>query len=244
VAEILSLVTGKLGKGLRMLDAETAKYWAGHAHDRRLNKAIAELGTVLLRDLVVDEKIADWVKFYHEVFGLDLDPTEIKLPAERDGFNWIIAVVKGLTNDGVFEICAKRFKSWRYYDDLDKAVTQNDREPTETYVVRVRDRVGADEEHKDKSANVTTQAGIKGTTILERMLLELWYHWKTGKHLDKETLTICSSSRYADGYVPLANWNDDKFNVSSVHPGRAGDHWRVREIVSTNYESLITALLV
>lgn len=233
VGELLTMVMGKVSKGLRSLDGETARYWAGHANDKELQGAINVLCKILLRGMgeEVDEKILDWVKFYQEVFGLELDPASITLPSEREGFGWIVLVANDLTRTAVFEKCRERFagKVWKYYDDLNKAVTVNDRESIGMYAIRVRDRVEADEEHKGKSANMAKAEGLKGMTNLERMLLELWYHWKTQDHLDKNTLTICSGSRYADGDVPNANWNDDKFNVSNVNPDNANDNWRVRE---------------
>ncbi len=238
VGEVLTMVMGKVSKGLKSLNGETAKYWSGHADDKKLHGAINALCQILLRQNLVTEAInpqlADWLQFYREVFDLEWDPADINLPAERFGFGWLVVVAKGLTRNAVFGLCYKRFngKVWRFYDDLNKAVTHNDREPIETYAIRVRDCVEADECHKGKSANTATGAGIKGMTNLERMLLELWYHWKTNDHLDKKNLTICSGSRYADGGVPYADWGGGEFGVGRVDPDDACGNWRVRETVS------------
>lgn len=226
LAELLGMVVRIMMRIFQHLDKNSVQYWIGK--EGRLSVVLNDTFGVE----VVDEKIIDWTKFYQEVFGLNLDPAEIKLPAEREGFGWIVLVAKGLARNQVFEVCAKRFKSWRYYDDLDKAVTVNDRKSTEAYAVRVRDCVEADECHKGKSANTATKAGIKGITNLERMLLELWYHWKSQGHLDKETLTICSGSRYAGGGVPGARWGGDGFRVDYVDPDHQRGDWRVREVVS------------
>lgn len=231
LAELLGIVIAIVVKIFKRMDRPSVQYWIGHEKEL----AAVFKNALLPKDLkFVDEKVADWVKFYHEVFGLDLDPIAIELPDERDGFGWIVLVAKGLTRNAVFALCLKRFegKAWRYYDDLDKKVAKNDRQPTESYVVRVRDGVEADDCHKNKSANATAEAGIKGVTNLERMLLELWYHWKTNGHLDQESLTICSGSRYADGSVPSAHWSGGGFFVSNVNPGSADVNWRVRETVS------------
>ena len=53
----------------------------------------------------------------------------------------------------------------------------------------------------------------KGITLEERLLLEIEYFKKTGKHLDVENWTLCSGSRYQDGYVPSAYWDGDEFGV-------------------------------
>ena len=108
-------------------------------------------------------------------------------------------------------------------------MTINDRESTATYAIRVRDRVEADEENQI-SAETAWSKGVKGMTNLERMLLELWYHWETNDHLDKETLTICSGSRYSDGCVPDAHCSGEEFSVSDVRSADGGGDWRVREV--------------
>jgi len=230
LAELLGIVIAIVVKIFKQMNRSQVQYWIGH--ERELASA---LKTALGRgSKAIDPRLANWLQFYREVFNLELDPTDIRLPAERDGFGWLVVVAKGLTRNAVFDRCYQRFdkKAWRFYDDLDKAVTKNDREPTETYAIRVRDCVEADECHKGKSANDVIKAGIKGITTLEQMLLELWYHWKTNNHLDQKSLTIHSGSRYADGDVPFACWNDDKFYVSHVYPDNAYDNWRVREVVS------------
>ena len=230
LAELLGIVIAIVVKIFKQMNRPQVQYWIGH--ERELASA---LKTALGRgSKAIDPRLANWLQFYREVFGLELDPASINLPAERDGFNWIVLVAKGLTRNAVFDRCRQRFggKAWRYYNDLDKAVTRNDREPIETYVICVCDGIEADECHQNKSAKDATKAGIKGMTNLERMLLELWYHWKTSDHLDKENLTICSGSRYAVGHVPCAYWHDDEFGVGGVNPGFADDDWRVREVVS------------
>lgn len=229
LAELLRMIITIVTKIFKQMDKTAVQYWIGN--EKKLTSALKQ---ALCQDLqVVDDNLADWCSFYHEVFGLELNPAEIKLPDEREGFGWIVVVAKGLTRNGVFDLCTKRFagKTWRYYDDLDSAVTKNDREATTTYAIRVRDRVEADEENKI-SADTAVQTGIKGMTNLERMLLELWYNWKTKDHLDKNTLTICSGSRYAVGPVPRAYWGGGKFYVSYVNPDLASGNWRVREVVS------------
>ncbi len=64
----------------------------------------------------------------------------------------------------------------------------------------------ADEELKNKSANMLAEAGIKGETLPERLLHELKYFTDTGKHLDVKNTTLCSGSRDPYGVVPLVDW--------------------------------------
>jgi len=107
LAELLKIIVAIAVKVFKKMDKSTAQYWIGR--ERELSTI---LDKILLRgSAIVDEKVADWVKFYHEIFGLDLDPTEIKLPTERDGFRWIILVAKDLTRNEVFGKCLERFKN-------------------------------------------------------------------------------------------------------------------------------------
>ncbi|MCX6766489.1 MAG: hypothetical protein NT170_01765 [Candidatus Moranbacteria bacterium] len=100
------------------------------------------------------------------------------------------------------------------------------------YAVWVRARVEADDEFKNLSANDLKKQGHKGITLEERLVLELFYFWKSGKHLDIQNVTLCAGSRYSDGNVPNVNWNDDKLNVNWYNTGNANDNLRSREEVS------------
>lgn len=231
LAELLRIITTLVTKIFKRLDRPSVQYWIGNTQE-----LFARLTDALVREPeVVDETLSGWVKFYREVFGLELDLAQVKLPAEREGFCWLVLVAKGLTMNQVFKVCCMRFagKERCYPEDFDfdRTVTRNDREPTETYVIRVRDRVVAAEEPNCRFVNATDRAGIKGITVLERMLLELWYYWQTSKHIDVSSFTLCSGSCSVDGSVPYTYCNVAGFNVSRVFP--EDGHWqRVREVVS------------
>jgi hypothetical protein len=187
---------------------------------------------------IIDEKpvdissvLAGWQAFYRKFFWLDLDLSSVKIPERQSRFDRLIVVAKGLTLNQVYAICAKHFPCWRYADDLDKEVIQNDRQPTQTYAVWVRDRVEADEENKNLSANQLKKQKALGITLLERLVYELKYFQETGKHLDVENVTLCSGSRDSDGSVPRAYWYDDKFKVHWCNPGGSRGDIRSRSVV-------------
>ena len=119
-----------------------------------------------------------------------------------------------MTLNQVYDVCAKHFPCWRYADDLDRAVPNNDRDSANgTYVVWFRDRQEADEELKNLSADQLAEKKISGITLLERLLYELKYWDETGKHLDMSNWTLCTGSRYAGGNVPSVDWSGDGFRV-------------------------------
>ncbi len=142
---------------------------------------------------ILTDQVKQWENFYREVLGITADFSQVKLPERKEGFNRLIIVVNGLTHDQVYDACAKCFKCWRYSDDLDVSVTENDRDPNRdgTYAIWVRDVVEADEGLKNLSANNLKKQKTKGVTLTERMLHELKYFLETGKHLDIENVTLC-----------------------------------------------------
>ena len=180
-----------------------------------------------------DTKAGEWQEFYQDVFGWDTDFSNLQIPPERDGFGWLIVVTKGLTINLVFDKLTERTKTWRYTNDLDKAVTENDREPNTDYCLWIRDRVEADEKNKNLSANQLKAKGIPGITLLERLILELFYFWKSrGQHLDLKNITLCAGSRLSDGSVPGVRWNGGKLYVDWYNPGNQLDDLRTRSVVS------------
>ena len=185
-----------------------------------------------LKQLEIDLSV--WVAFYQKYFGLTADFSGLKIPSKLTDGNWRLLVIpQGLTNNQAYDACAKQFTCWRYTDDLDKVVPTNERNPkTGSYAIWVRDIVEADPVHKNKSADTIKEVGLKTETLLERMIHELVYFSETGKHLDVSNITLCSGSRYSDGGVPGAGWNDGEFRVGGASAGNRGAGLRCREAVT------------
>ena len=173
-----------------------------------------------------------WVLFYKQHFEIDLDPTDIKIPGRREGFNWLVIVAKGVTLNKVWAVCNKHFKCWNYKQTnaLESLMQESERgEAQTTSAFWFRDRIEADKETKNLSANQQTEPSI---TLIARCLLELKYFSETGKHLDIDNVTLCAGSRDADGDVPLAHWyRDDSFGVSWRRVDHRHDELRSRVAV-------------
>ncbi|OGM98839.1 MAG: hypothetical protein A2736_01150 [Candidatus Yanofskybacteria bacterium RIFCSPHIGHO2_01_FULL_41_27] len=184
----------------------------------------------------VENHLAEWERFYFEVFGINANFSRIKIPAKRQGFNLLVIVLEGMTPQQLFDKCKERFKTWKYTDQsLDEIVNSERTAKDGSYAVWFRDRVEADEELKNKSADNLKKAGISGITPEERLLLELFYHWKTGKHLDILNWTLCSGSRYSVGGVPIVGWHGgyDRLSVGWCNAGsRDDEELRSRQAVS------------
>lgn len=196
-----------------------------------------------LRKLFIgDTKSATWanehVRFYQEVFGLKVDLSKVKLPPETKGFGWTVAIAKELGDKPLAKAlaaCEKLFPTYSYLgDNPDKSVPTNDRDPRRdgSYAIRVRDREEADEELKDMSANDIKSRGLATMTLLERIVLELFYFWKFKNHLDIKNWTLCGGSRNSDGDVPGCRWRGGRFKVDWGGPGGSCDALRARSAVS------------
>ena len=153
----------------------------------------------------------------------------VKLP-QREGFDWLVIVLRGLTPEKVFAVFSRRCPAAKYRD---LNTGQHDRNSDRTYAVSFRARVEADEELKGKSADDLAASNTPSITLLERLLLEVMYASKTaGRHLDLVHWTLCAGSRLPDGYVPrVILCGDGDVYVRDWLPSTASDALSTREAV-------------
>jgi hypothetical protein len=209
-------------KQLPRLEPEDMQYWI---------KNQGKLQEVLANALGIPDPRLEWQRFYEEVFGVKADFLEIVLPEKQEGFNWLVVVQEGMTANRIFDKCKERFQSWRYIEDLN--TISSVRKTDKTYAIWLRDRIEADEENKNLSANKCKELGINGITLEERLLLELFYHWRTSKHLDINNVTLCTGSRDSGGDVPRVGWRGDGMGVDCYcRPGYSSAYLRARSAVS------------
>ena len=181
------------------------------------------------------ELLREQERFYKEVWGVGLDLSHEKIPdlsaGVEEGFGWILYMMEGRTTYKIWDKLSERIKTYKYIGNLESITS--DRDPQNGgYIIRLRDRVEADEELKNKSADDLKHEGISGITLPERLQLELFYHWKTGGHLDLENVTLCSGSRSLDGSVPRVHWYGDRLDLDWYDAHRRGDYLRSRLAVS------------
>jgi len=177
----------------------------------------------------------DWSAFYQKVLGMTPDFSGLVIPKDPGGYGWPVPVAKGLTASRLFAECKKRFPCYSYVgDDLDKFVSENERTADKaSYIIRVRDRAEADEELANLAANQIKKQKLTTMTLAERLLLELWYFWRTGgKHLDIKNITLCAGSRNSGGDVPRVLWVDGRLRVHWDYPDGANGSLRARSAVS------------
>lgn len=222
-------IMGPLAAAVQVCRPVDLQYWVG-----RKGKLVEKVVALLTRSYDVSVKfskeIQSWLDLYREEFGIELDLTALTLPPEVPN-TWLVIADERVTNNQVFEACAKRFSCGRYTDNLDAI---RDLHAKGTTARRFRATVEADPERKNKSADDIEDAGLtpKAMTLKERMLLELWYFRETQEHLDIDNWTICAGSRDPNGSVPSVNWSVDRMSVIQGYQGSRHARDRARIAVS------------
>ncbi|MFA7252836.1 MAG: hypothetical protein WC027_03180, partial [Candidatus Paceibacterota bacterium] len=189
--EILSLLAQGVPNGLTFESATDVL--------SRKGEIISQIGNIFPRQSDLgDSVIKDWERFYQKVFGLTVDFSGVRIPAKRAGFDRLLLIPKGVSLNLVYDVVnQKHFPCWRYTNDLDLAISKNDRDPNKdgSYAIWIRGGEEADEELRNLSADDLASRQIKTVTLLEQRIFELKYFLETGRHLDQKTVTLCGGSR-------------------------------------------------
>ena len=189
-------------------------------------------------NIEVTELLTEWERFYLDTFGIKVDLSSVKVPKHQAGFDRLIVVIPETTPQKVFDKCQGLFSCWKYTDkSLDEVINfsfQARLVEDASYAIWLRDRVEADEELKNLSANTLAERNISGIKLEERLIYELKYFDETGKHLDLKNYTLCSGSRFHDGDVPGVYWSSgaSRLRVYWCIPSGSAGALRSRQAVS------------
>jgi len=177
--------------------------------------------------------IISWQRFFKKYFNIKINLSNLKIPLKQEGFDRLLIVPKGFTSNQVFEVCKKHFSCEKYGIDLDKETEgKNERETKETYAIWVRDRIEADEELNNISAEIIKKREINTETLLEREIHELKFFDERSKHLDLKNITLCVGSRRSNGLAPCVRWYNGRLWVYWYRPQDANSVIRARAVVS------------
>src|SRR3989344_1015537 len=176
-----------------------------------------------------DDILADWSMFYLDTFGITKDFSGLIIPKKKKGFDRLIIVAEGMTPNVLFDKTKEFTTAWKYRDNLDEIVSG--RKADHDYAVWVRERVEADEELKNLSANDLKEKNILGITLEERLLYGLKFFKETRGHLDIKNWTLCSGSRNPGGGVPFVDLFSDEVYVYWYGSDDADDRLRSRAVV-------------
>jgi hypothetical protein len=151
-------------------------------------------------------KKQDWQEIYKKWFGMDVDFSDLEIPAQYNDDNYfIVMVAKNMTLSQVFLGMEKKLE---VFYCLRSENLKNERNPSSNYFVVFKKNTEADEELKDLSAVDLSKSGHQGVTLLERLLLEIFYFNSKNDYLESKTMTLCSGSRYLINNVPSVFYNE------------------------------------
>ena len=153
--------------------------------------------------------ISDWQDFYQKFFGLAVDLSGVRVP---EGLERTVYIAMGISiNAAVKAHRDRNIPFWKYCDgDLESVIQKSERGPVAaSYAIRVKSGQEADEDLKNRSAEMIAEQNINTENLLERLVHGLKYYDETGKHLDVKNVTLCASSRFSYGSVPFVCRHDD-----------------------------------
>jgi len=143
--------------------------------------------------------LADWEKFYFDLFNLKVNLLSLRIPEKKEGFDRLIIVAPKITPKMLYDKCATLFechtpdkqgnKFTLIKSTQSKRIAQNS-----AYAVWLRDTIEGDENLTNLSTDDLIKKDICGITFEERLIYELKYFKETGNHLDTQTATLCLSS--------------------------------------------------
>ena len=177
--------------------------------------------------------IAQWQTFYSEKFGMRLEFTGIKIPKKPEG-DWRLLLVVVDLIEQLYKKCKELFSCFIdpsiKLGDVFEETCCNSNEIV--YAVWVKDVQEADEDLQNLSAADITSKGILTENLSERLLHELKYFEETGKHLDEENVTICTSPKLSDGNVMTVAWDLNTLRIETIPFKMASDIMRARQVVA------------
>ncbi len=188
--------------------------------------------------MTAEDILGEWHEMYWKIFKIDPGLDRITMPEVRPGFGWAIPRVPEIPTNLLLGACRERWLTQSYIgDDLEVGVPTNERHYSQgPYGIWVRDRCEADDELKNFSAEQIAKKKLMTITLDERLALGLFYATRVslGLHLDVENVTLCSGSRYSDGFVPGVSWNaaSRRLYVSWYSPQNHFPFLRSRAVVS------------
>jgi hypothetical protein len=171
-----------------------------------------------MKNIATEELVQSWRAFYRDLFEINTDFTNLRIPAHREGFDRLIIVAQGMDPERLYHKCREFFLGWKVTNKgLDEVVRSDRSSKNGPYAVWCRETNEADEDLKNLSADDLKAKGVPCLTLEERLLYELKFFNETSWHLDPDTFTLCAGSRYTDGYVPTV-----RYRVTAVG---LGIHW-------------------
>jgi len=180
----------------------------------------------------------DWKNIYKDWFGKEVDFSGMAIPAIYDPEKHFgLFVPTNISLGEIIEAMEKKFTvriknvEKEYFDESSDLKIIDDRPPDKSYAIVFNNRVESDEAIGEFASGLKRD-GINGITLKERLLMEIFYFNKTGKHLDIKQSTLCSGSRYDPRSVPRVYWDSTRLIIDWCGDGGNDDYLSSRLVVA------------
>lgn len=161
-------------------------------------------------------------RFYKSIFNHTINWSLVKLPAKDEEFDYLEYVLVKLTEDDIFNAYAKKFGKdsvWKYYDNIRKAIKEQQSRPDVNYAFYHRGGVEPDTEHLNKSYDDFYQDGNIYMVPKEGLLSAFRYRFETGNMWDVKGLTRFHALDSDGRALRMRRSNDSKFRVGYDYRG-------------------------
>ena len=161
-------------------------------------------------------------QYFREVFGYTLDLSGIVFP-EKGGFSSYMAVPTDLDEDQIFNRITTYFKVGQYAwkllvaSNINRSVEQ--KRPQGLYVFAHRGGDEPDAEHRNKSYDDATEAGMTFMNSKEYLLATGFHRWLNGHFMDVKGWTR-TSSLWSDGDLVRGYWYPSRGRLYLSFGGR------------------------
>lgn len=179
--------------------------------------------------------LAVWKDIYKEWFWMDLDFSRVEIPAiYNPKKHFLLVVASGITCKKLVEEMSKRFGVYLQSKNLDAPAINNVRDPKDGAYIILFDRKT---EAKEPSGGVLVGKLKEGKrekiTLLERLLLEVFYYNETERHLDLSSQTLCTGSQHESNGTPSVYWSPTykELWIHSSTPNYSNNSARSRSVV-------------
>jgi len=172
-------------------------------------------------DLWADQK-KKIERFYKSIFNHTIDWSKVKLPVKVTGFDSLEYVLPRLTENDIFNAYAKKFGKdavWKYYDNIHKAIREQQSRPNENYTFSHCGGIEPDVEHLNKSYDDFYQDGNYYMVPKEGLLSAFRYRFETGNMWDIKGVTRFHTLDSVGYALYMYRDVDGQFGVSNGNRG-------------------------
>lgn len=155
--------------------------------------------------------IMEWEDFYLKYFNISVNLKEVVIPELPK--NWrshlrLLIIVPAISVDRVIKTQRKHFKVEMVVSgppaQLSNVISKSG--PYALWTIESSEPL---RKLRQKSAEWAMENNISGPTLQERLIYGFKYWDETGTHIDRKHCTCCSSSRFANGFMPFVSADED-----------------------------------